>query len=369
MLASLLATVLMTVPSVISPQPPVIQVDCDAGQHLDKALLAVRNSPGARIQIRGTCAGWFELSTDAVRLEAWLPGQATLTAPDPAQRGSVLTVRDARDVMIRGIRFRHGGDIGVGLIFLRSPGGQVLECEFEHSEVGVVFEDSHDGGAWDIWAHDNDIGLSSESGAFVGIHLSTFERNRRNGLIAWSGGDLLLERSKITGNREAGVVVMFNSRADVVASSLNDNGQVHLYDGFASQLTVRGDVVVGSPADTTWYALVVGRSSTSDVGNSTFYGSVHVDDNSFLDLGVSRVYGPILVQRFGRVSLFNATVTGPANCASAGDLICGYNTHVAVSGCPSATDCSRDLAGETTTVAPEPHLMPTPYQPSPRPRR
>ncbi len=369
MLASLLAIVLMAPAAVIVPQAPVIQIDCDAGQRLDKALLAVKNSPGARIQVRGTCAGWFELTTDSVRLEAWVPGEATLTAPDPTRGGTVLTVRDARDVMIYGIRFRHGGDIGVGVEFFRSPGGGVLECEFERSEVGLVFNDSHDGWAWEISAHDNDIGMTSEYGSDVGIHLSTFERNRRNGVVAFDDGSLLLERSKVNGNGQAGVVVAFNSRADVAESSLNDNGQVHLFVGFASQLTVRGDAVVGSPSDATWYALDVYRSSTADVGNSTLYGDIEVTDNAFLDLDVSRALGHIRVDRFGRASLFNTTVTGSAGCASGGDLICGYGTHVTVSGCPSATSCSPALSDETTTVVPERHSLSPPYLPPRRSRR
>jgi hypothetical protein len=271
--------------------------------------------------------------------------------------------------MIHGIRFRHGGDIGVGVEFFRSPGGGVLECEFERSEVGLVFNDSHDGWAWEISAHDNDIGMSSEYGSDVGIHLSTFERNRRNGVIAFDDGSLLLERSKINGNGQAGVVVAFNSRADVAESSLNDNGQVHLFVGFASQLTVRGDVAAGSPSDTTWFALAVYRSSTADVGGSTLYGDIEATDNAFLDLDVSRAFGHIRVDRFGRASLFNTTVTGSARCASGGDLICGYGTRVTVSGCSSATSCSPALAGEETAVAPEPHAISPPYLPPRRPRR
>ncbi len=159
MASVLLGLILAALPPFVVPQPPVLEVNCDTGQSLEKALPAVQKSPGATMRIRGTCVGNSVLTTGSVRLEGVAGGVALLQAPDPRDRRAVPMVKDASDVETPSLHFQHKGQSGAGLAFQQSHRGRIFDCEFDQNEVVVVYQWSDDGEVWRSSMHDNKCGV------------------------------------------------------------------------------------------------------------------------------------------------------------------------------------------------------------------
>ena len=86
------------------------------------ALRQVKRSPGATIEVRGTCVGKFVLETDGVRLAGLGPDESVLQASEPGTDSSVFLVLEALNVALRGIRVRGGA---AGIHFRSSPRASV----------------------------------------------------------------------------------------------------------------------------------------------------------------------------------------------------------------------------------------------------
>lgn len=337
MLAMMLALTL-NAPIPARPVPPtVMEVDCDAGQSLSRALLRVRRAPGSTILIRGTCVGNFVLTTDSVQLRGFSPEESVLAAPAPEGGLPILEVRDARDVSIRRLGFRQG--LG-GVRFLRSPGGAVFESEFEGNGVGVVFSYSDDGHVWDTVFHDNDFGLVSQYRSSVNVQQSTFLDNRVEGLQAFSHSSLILVDSQVTGSGQAGVNASTVSDVLLWTSAMSDNGDAHLFADDRSKVQIVGGVSLGTAEDATPFAVLLDQSSSLHSGaEADYYGEILVWRNSFLELGNVNVHGPIRSEYFSRVMLFQTQLTEPAVCTTGADLTCSGNAGAETSDCPSAANC------------------------------
>jgi hypothetical protein len=286
MFSCLLGVILAATPPIVFPQPPTLEVNCDAGQSLEKALLAVQKSPGAMIRIRGTCVGNFVLSTDRVRLEGVTEERAVLRAPNATDMSTVLTIQDASDVQVRRLHVQHGGQSGVGLRFETSHRGLVYDCEFDQNEVGVVFRGSDDGSVWDCSMHDNEAGLVSSFRSSVSAQSSSFRNNTDVGLLAFVNSDLNVGDSEVTGNGSGGVGAQIHSSLSLVQVVLRENAGVHIFAVDRSNVNLISGVTLGGSQDRTLWSSGVNASSTLTAGSmSTFYGGIHLMGNSYLELG------------------------------------------------------------------------------------
>lgn len=360
MFSCLLGVILAATPPIVLPQPPTLEVNCDAGQSLEKALLAVQKSPGATIRIRGTCVGNFVLGTDRIRLEGVTEERAVLRAPNSTDRSTVLTIKDALNVQVRRLRLQHGGQSGVGLMFERSPLGLVYNCEFDQSEVGLVFRGSDDGTVWDSSFHDNEDGLLSSSRSSVYVRRSSFRDNTDVGLLAFVNSDLTVVSSEVTGNGSGGAGAQFRSSLDLLDVVFRENDGVHVFATEHGAVHFVSGVTLGGSQDRTAWSAGLGASSTLTAGwRSTFYGDVYLLGDSFLELGELSVNGRIWATSFSRVSLGRTLVSKEAVCSQGADLSCVFGTRVSAFDCPSATACQRPITVEVPTDRIEPPEPPS----------
>jgi len=349
----LVVTVALTPAATAQPGGLELEVDCDRGDSLYRALRRAERASYARIHVRGTCLGANVITGDNfVEIIGDPNGGAVLqSGPSPvlfAVGSGTLLLQDVRLVGGMGLRASGSGRV-VGL----------TRCEIDSQSLGV-FADQGVGALVvdsDIRALDTAV-LVKDSQVVVQetrLHDSTFAARTFGGLL-W------LDRVEAVDNL-IGVLAEDRSSLIVLGGQFSENGQGHLGGTNDTRIQVY-NTQVGGPGDGTALSL----SGDGGVAIEVFYddaatdiwGGVSLRDDSFLSLGGATIHGSIQARGFSRV-LVEGTVERGVGCGSAADAFCGFAASTTTQGCPSAPQVC--LPAENAASGPSsPRIVPVPPQ-------
>ncbi len=358
MLSTTLATLLaLSLASTPLPGPIFVEVDCNAGHSLARALQRPELTPGSTVAVSGTCAGRFVVITDGLRLQGDPAGGTVLTAPDSDPLATILEVRGATGVSVRWFEIRDGGR---GVYFHRSPDGLLGFSELESLEVAATFEESQASRVLECEFDGNQIALNAWQRSTVNIQRSSFLDSGSIGLAVSDYSKLVMSDSTVVGSGQSGLELRDYSSARLLDSDFHSNGDLHLFAQGDSSILVGPGSNIGGAFDSTVYSVILDSDSSLQAAvPSVFAGDLVATRGSTIELSRSTVDGAITAETFSKVVLFGTQFGLPANCRTGGDLVCFGNAAVTSNGCASAVDSCLVPGSIGNEPAPPPTRIPT----------
>lgn len=367
-LASLLLAVgiaLGPVPADVATRPPsiggAIHVDCADDGALQRALGQAGRLGGGRIVLHGLCKGSHTVTVPNVTLAGADPdsglvgdGVRPVIVVDGVHVALVdLVVRDGyigvlvegweSSAYLAGVRLigNYGGAIA-------GRGGELVVRDIEVTGDGVV-------------------GLEAQFDARLNVVGATVS-GQDNGVVLFDRCRGALTDAVIEDNRDAGLAVFYGSSVNVFDSTLRRNGDIHVYAGDRSDVSLARDVTLGEDGDDTPFALFADdRSTIGSFASPDVRGDVYASANSSIGLGNATVSGAVVVASFSDGRLFNVEATDGVACDEGGRVSCRNVTTPAVTGCDPALCAGPPPAGPTASHRPPPELEARPF-PTVRPR-
>jgi hypothetical protein len=315
-----------------------IDVDCQSGGSLDRAISKAAKLGKVDIYLHGVCEGNFVIAADGITLRG-ATSDSGLAAPDGgANRLPVLEVDDAQ-AELRGLVVR-GGEVGV---LVRGWNAEVFLGEVDvYGQIvggaGVVAIRGAMVQLLDSTVRDGNIGIVAESSSEINLQGVVVNNQRIGVVVTGESNAALSNATTIANNHEAGLIVDTRSDVNIFDTAFRDNGQVHIDAGEWSEVNVVSGVTVGSADDTTSYSLGAIRGATiASYSTPAIYGNVSVLDGGSIQFGNTVLNGYLALALFAKVYVQNATITGLVFCADGSDAICAGVTTGGAIGCPSTT--------------------------------
>src|SRR5262245_46266200 len=214
-----------------------IDVDCQNGGLLERAIAKAAKLGQVDIYLHGVCAGNFVIATDGITL--WgATSDSGLAAPDGgANRLPVLEVDDAQAQLRELVVL--GGEVGVVArgwnadVFL---GGVDVSGQIQGG-AGVVATRGAIATLFDSTVRNGNVGIVADSSSEINLQ-NVVVTNLQLGVAVTGASFAAFTDTTIANNREAGLTVDSRSDANIFASTFRDNGQVHINAGEWSEVNV-----------------------------------------------------------------------------------------------------------------------------------
>ncbi len=231
--------------------PPAVTVDCAAGDSLAQAVQAA--TPGTTIQVSGTCAETFTITTDDLTIE----GQEGTIIDGQGASEIVVNIDAARRVTIRNVTIQNGLD-----------GMQVSRSAAVTLEAITLQDNSRDGIRlnWNAYVEVTGCNLLRNGDDGLDIHASTVNardctarENGDDGITAFRGGSInLLGSTTVSNNGDDGINVLHNAQIAITGTVVvTENGD----DGFV--LSINASMLVSGA---TWTLTRNGQTEASGDG-------------------------------------------------------------------------------------------------------
>ena len=315
--------------------PQQIDVDCRVDGELERALAVAEASNGADIHLHGICEGGVVIATDGVTLRGVTP-DAGLEAPDSDPDVQALVEVVNAQVSLRNLML-HGGIIGV-LADGWDADVLLFQVELSDQQGGVFARNGADVRLLDSTVRDGSIGVLAQFNATV-ILQNTVVTGHDTGIVVFNESRVALTDSTVENNRTGGLQLGGRCDGFVSGGAFRENGQVHIFAGSRSDITLLGNPIVGTEEDSTQAAFGVNEHSTITSFNTPMiYGDLHVLDHGSLLIGNTTVEGYLIASIFSDAFVSNSEIVNGVFCDSGSDVVCaGSTTTPSVTGCPSPT--------------------------------
>ena len=313
--------------------PRRIDVDCGQDGALQRALDRAGKLDRVDIHLYGMCAGGVVIPTDGVTLRGGAPGSG-LEATD-ASLPVLVEIRNA-NVALRDLDLR-GGEVGA-LADGSSAEVLLVGVDLAGQSGGVFARDGAEVRILDSSVRDGEVGVLAQSRAVARLQ-DTLVSGQDSGVAAFDGSRVALTDTVVEHNRTGGLQVDGRSEAFVSGGAFRENGQVHVYAGGRSDVTLGAGVVMGSESDSTGSALGVGdHASIASFNTPALHGDLTALDRGSLRIGNAVIHGDLLLSIFSDALVSNSAIEGIVFCDTGSDAICSGTASAAdVIGCPSPT--------------------------------
>jgi len=321
-----------------------IDVDCAVEGSLARALERAAQTTGADVYLHGMCQGGIVIAGGSVTLRGATP-DAGLTLDDGP--GSVLVGIENAQVSLRNLTLT-GGEAGV---LIDGGDAEVLlyEVEVGEHEVGVFARKGARVRIMNSLVRDGTVGVVAQFSAQATLFGTTVTGEDLAVSIANESAGVITDCT-IENNLSGGLELRTLSQAYVQGSTFHENGQIHMFAGGRSDLTLGANLAIGSETDTTEFALGASEhASISSYSTPAIYGHASALDRGSLRIGNATIDGNLIVSIFSDALVSNGEIVDGVFCDKGSDVVCtGGTTTPSVQGCPSTT------CGSSPTASPSP---------------
>ena len=330
------AVSLTTAPAVGAPKQ--IDVDCESGGALERALVRAEKLDKVEIVLHGVCTGNFMIATDGVTLRGATPDSGIAAPRRNPSRMPVLEVVDARaNLLGMVVQGGQGADVGV---FVHGWDAEVLLFNVDvHVEdgFGVFSERGAHVRLFDTTIRDGLVGVTTQFNSTATLSGVTVS-NQRVGVIVFDKSSAGISDTTIENSSEVGLSVSRRSDVNVLGGVFRENGGVHVNARDWSSITLLFEPTIGSATDATPYALsALSHATIASYGTSAIYGNAFVSDGGSIRIGNTVLDGDLILVQFANAHVRDAEITGVVVCVDGSDAICRQTTTAGAFGCVSSS--------------------------------